>query len=267
MYERATAASDPVPPIWHLDPGRGLFVGPLTYNAPHAHSVPVYLAGVYDAFRIRIAGGTWRWCRTAVLPAGICYELDVGGSPLAVLYLEPSEAGVGALFPLVRDGNEHAGALVGQAGEIALIRELYEARDGASHVSAALDGLLGYGKRRARRVLDPRISLAVASLSANASDGVPAVEEARKVGLSSSRFQHLFAEEIGVPFRRFRIWQRLRAAIGEAAAGSTFTAAAHVAGFSDQAHFAREFRRTFGAPASPSLRNVRRVIRTPSEQV
>jgi len=36
-----------------------------------------------------------------------------------------------------------------------------------------------------------------------------------------------------------------------------FTAAAHEAGFADQAHFARDFRRTFGAPATPSLAKVR----------
>jgi AraC-like DNA-binding protein len=76
--------------------------------------------------------------------------------------------------------------------------------------------------------------------------------------LSASRFQHLFAEEIGVPFRRFRVWQLLRNAIGEIAAGSSFTTAAHSAGFADQAHFARAFRQAFGAPPSPSLRKVRR---------
>jgi AraC-like DNA-binding protein len=82
-------------------------------------------------------------------------------------------------------------------------------------------------------------------------------EVARRVGLSASRFQHLFAEEIGVPFRRYRSWHRLRAAIREVGKGANFTAAAHAAGFSDQAHFSNEFRRTFGAPPSASLRMVR----------
>lgn len=259
MYERAATDADALLPIWYLDRGRGLFVGPLTYNAPHAHSVPVYLAGVYDAFEIRIGGGAWLTCRTAVIPAGLFYELNVGGSPLAVLYLEPTDAGVGALLPLVLGAREEAGALVGQDGEIALIRELYEARGAMGSVSAALDSLIGYSKKRAFRVLDPRISRAIAGFAEDALEVTPAAEAARRIGLSSSRFQHLFAEEIGVPFRRFRIWQRLRGAIGEVVAGNTFTAAAHAAGFSDQAHFAREFRRTFGATASPSLRHVRRV--------
>ena len=56
-----------------------------------------------------------------------------------------------------------------------------------------------------------------------------------------------------MPFRRYRVWHRLRAAIREVAQGSNLTAAAHAAGFADQAHFTREFRRTFGAPPSRGL--------------
>jgi AraC-like DNA-binding protein len=49
----------------------------------------------------------------------------------------------------------------------------------------------------------------------------------------------------------------MRAAIREIVNGSSFTRAAHAAGFADQAHFAHDFRRTFGAPASRSLTNLR----------
>lgn len=265
MYERAAkpceARSDvagALLPIWHLDAGRSLFIGPLGHNAPHAHSVPVYLAGVYGRFRLRLAGGAWLSCRTAALPAGLSYEFDMRGQPLAVLYLEPSEAGAGALTALVSRGREQDGALIGDAAAPSSIRELYEARDGARWAGPALDDLLAFAKPRQRRMLDPRIARAVTSLASNAEGAVQVADAARAAGLSPSRFQHLFAHEVGVPFRRFRIWQRLRGAIGEIVAGSRFTDAAHRAGFFDQAHFARAFRQAFGAPASPSLRKVRR---------
>jgi hypothetical protein len=32
--------------LWHLDPGRTLFIGPLDYNASHQHGAPVYLTGL-----------------------------------------------------------------------------------------------------------------------------------------------------------------------------------------------------------------------------
>lgn len=262
LYERAATADRGGPqatlPIWHIAPGRALFVGPLGRNAPHAHSVPVYLAGLYAPFRLRMTGGNWLQCRTAVIPAGVTYEFDVAGQPLAVLYLEPSEAGAEALAPLVAQTCEKSGVLVGSDGVVSPLRDLYEARDGTGGVAEALDDLLRFSKARARRGLDPRIARAVASLSRATEDEARVTEAARDVGLSPSRFQHLFAAEVGVPFRRFRVWQRLRRAIGEIAEGRSFTDAAHLAGFFDQAHFARAFRQTFGAPASPSLRKVRR---------
>lgn len=244
-------------PIWHVEAGRALFVGPLTYNAPHAHSVPVYLAGLYAPFAVKIGTEPWTQCRTAVIPAGVTYALRLDGQPIAVFYLEPSEAGRDALLPLVTNGREVAGAVIGTDGELADFRAIYETPDGPRWTGEALDSLLGFATPRAHRRLDPRIARAVTLMSEHLDETLPATEAARHVGLSSSRFQHLFAREVGVPFRRFRSWQRLRHAIGEIVAGSSFTAAAHAAGFSDQAHFAHTFRRTFGAPASPSLGKLR----------
>jgi AraC-like DNA-binding protein len=250
LYERAakriTGTPGEVLPIWHLGRDRALFIGPLGHNAPHAHSVPVYLAGVYEPFRLRIGAGAWTHVRASVIPAGLSYEFDIAGQPLAVLYLEPSAAGADALSPLVAEG-----------GALSILRELYEARDGAVWTTEALDSLLAFSRQRARRSIDARISRVVTSLARSGGQTISAADAARDVGLSSSRFQHLFAEEVGVPFRRFRVWQRLRAAIAEIVAGSSFTDAAHAAGFADQAHFSRAFRQAFGAPASPSLRKVR----------
>ena len=83
---------------------------------------------------MRLAGTRWISCRAAVVPAGLAYELDVGGNPLAVLYLEPSAGRAETLAPLVRDTSEVEGALVGMSGEIAPLRDLFErtARGGRS---------------------------------------------------------------------------------------------------------------------------------------
>lgn len=245
-------------PIWHVDPGRALFVGPLGHNAPHAHSVPVLLAGLYDALRLRIDDGPWERCVTAAIPAGVSYEFDVEGQPLAVLYLEPQAGSADALMPFVMRARETSGALLGDSPLVSALREIYEARDGAGWVGEALDDLLAYSAPRARGGLDARIAHALSDLEVEAGLDTTAERAATRVGLSSSRFQHLFADEVGVPFRRFRVWRRLRRAICEIVEGSNFTEAAHAAGFADQAHFSRAFRQAFGASASPSLRKVRR---------
>jgi AraC-like DNA-binding protein len=213
----------------------------------------VYLAGLYGSFQLRIGGGAWLSCRTAVLPAGVAYEFDMRGEPLAVIYLEPNVAGADALVPLVGGAREVCGALVGSTGEVSALRALYERRDRRTDIAPALRALTDFSERRAHRNIDPRVARAVAAMQAGEAAAAPVAEMAAAVGLSASRFQHVFTEHVGVPFRRYRAWHRLRAAIREVVEGSSYTAAAHAAGFADQAHFAREFRRTFGAPASQGL--------------
>lgn len=244
--------------MWHVDEGRTLFAGPLRQNAMHQHGAPVFLAGLYQKFGLRLPGGSWQTCRTAMIPAGVLHELDIGNNPIAVLYVEPHIAGADALTPLMHTTEERDGAVVGGGGEINILRELYEDAAGLCRLGETLDDLVGFSAARAARSIDARVARAVRTMQGNAL-GMPGVAEvAAGVGLSSSRFQHLFSAQTGVAFRRYRAWIRMRAAIAEIVAGSNFTVSAHAAGFYDQAHFGNDFRRTFGAPPSISLSAIRR---------
>jgi AraC-like DNA-binding protein len=70
---------------------------------------------------------------------------------------------------------------------------------------------------------------------------------AASVGLSPSRFLHLFTTSVGVPLRPYVLWLRLQCGASELARGRSVADAAHAAGFSDAAHFTRTFRRMIGA--------------------
>ncbi|KQO55295.1 AraC family transcriptional regulator [Methylobacterium sp. Leaf87] len=244
-------------PLWHVEGPQTFFAGPLAYNASHQHGAPVYLAGLYGRFRIRFPDTDWITCRTAFVPAGLAHELDCGGDPLAMLYLEP-EVSPQALTGLMRGACSIVGARVGAGGEINALRALYEDREACAWAGAALADLARFSLRRADETLDRRIAAIVSRLGTHPHPELSAGTLACSVGLSSSRLQHLFTQEIGVPFRRYRAWLRMRRAIATIVAGANFTGAAHAAGFADQAHFANAFRRTFGAPASRSLLGVRR---------
>lgn len=238
--------------LWHVDAGWSVFAGPLGRNAPHAHSTAVYLAGLYDTFRLRIGSERWRTCRTAVIRAGTPYEFDAGEAPLGVLYLEPNAGSAETLATLMTRSEELDGALVGD-GDTARMRRMFEQRSDAEDLRGCAGDLLSFAQRGARREIDPRVARAVAMMQENDAGEGPAGLVAAASGLSASRFQHLFTAEVGVPFRRYRGWQRLRSAIRVAAAGASLTDAAHAAGFADQAHFSRAFRATFGAPPSRGL--------------
>jgi len=70
---------------------------------------------------------------------------------------------------------------------------------------------------------------------------------ASSVGLSPSRFLHLFTTSVGVPLRPYVLWLRLQCGARELARGRSVAHAAYAAGFSDAAHFTRTFRRMMGA--------------------
>jgi AraC-like DNA-binding protein len=260
LYERAVQGALPTDALWQIEGGRTFFAGPLFYNGSHEHGAPVYLAGLYGAFGLRINGGAWHTVRSAMIPAGVSHELHVGGNPIAVLYAEPELGGASALGSLVRSADEVDGCLMGTSADYADcadLRDVYESRDGRRLVGEVLQEMIVVGMGKARRQVDPRIGRAMSLLSAPVEKMGSVRGVAEAVGLSPSRFQHLFTREVGVPFRRYRAWQRMRSAIGSIVDGYTFSRSAHEAGFSDQAHFAHDFKRTFGAPAGISLSRVR----------
>ena len=255
MNERAALGEGGPSALLHVGEGCTFWVGTNGYLGSHQGAVAVHLVGLYGKFRLRMRGGEWLLCEAAIVPPGEWHELDFGGEPFAALYIEPNLGAFGALSPLLQNQRAAGRALIGTAPEAALLRCLYEDRLGEVWAGAALDDVLDYSRRRSGAAsLDPRLSRVVDCLHAHCDELTPAAELARAIGLSSSRLQHLFTREIGVPFRRYRAWSRLRAAWREIARGSNFTTAAHQSGFSDSAHFAREFRRTFGSVASNGLR-------------
>ncbi|MGO4573875.1 helix-turn-helix domain-containing protein [Microvirga sp. 2TAF3] len=106
------------------------------------------------------------------------------------------------------------------------------------------------GKALPPRPLDPRIVRALDWLAPRLGGHVSLPEAAAVACLSDSRFSHLFAAQVGLPFRTYLLWRRLMLAVDRTAAGSSLTAAAHEAGFADSAHLSRTFRRMFGIPAA-----------------
>lgn len=113
---------------------------------------------------------------------------------------------------------------------------------------------------RADGTRDERIELAIAWVEAHLHERIALPDVAAQIHLSPERTRHLFVQEAGVAFSQFLMWKRIKAAIVQAVgAGASLTEAAACAGFADQAHFCRLFRRTFGIPAGGLLQNSRSI--------
>ncbi len=83
-----------------------------------------------------------------------------------------------------------------------------------------------------------------------------AQDVAQDLGLSESRFLHLFKQEMGLPWRPYLLWRRLLCAIKMLSVEKSATEAAHQAGFSDSAHLSRTFKRLFGMTIRDALRTL-----------
>lgn len=103
-------------------------------------------------------------------------------------------------------------------------------------------------------IIDPRLAAALEFIERSLGLGpVPLPLAASQARLSADRFRHLFADHMGMSYKRYVLWRRLRLATTHLMAGQDVTTAAHAAGFSDAAHFARTIKSTFGVTASQAL--------------
>jgi AraC family transcriptional regulator, arabinose operon regulatory protein len=79
-------------------------------------------------------------------------------------------------------------------------------------------------------------------------------ELASVLNLSYHRASHAFVETVGIPVRTYQLWQKLYRASAPLQAGKSLTEAAHIAGFSDSAHYSRAFQTAYGRSPTQMFR-------------
>jgi len=103
--------------------------------------------------------------------------------------------------------------------------------------------------------LDKRILVAIEYVRENIQDqDLDFSILAQKVCLSESRLAHLFKSEMGIPFRKYVLWIRLKAAVAAIKTNHSITQASYIAGFSDSSHFSKVYSEMLGIkPSLPLL--------------
>jgi AraC-like DNA-binding protein len=222
--------------LWQ--PGLLSYVGPGGSSDRHAHhalqlaiSFDEPLELVLDERRVR--------ARAVLVGSGVPHAFRTDGRRIFYALIEPHSATGSSL---TRRGAQFAGCDL--AGVLPI----------ADAPAAEADALIDYTRRMldplapqppASRLSEPVIG-ALAYLDATLDDRPRLVQAARAAHISPSRLTHLFSEQVGIPFRRFVLWLRLRRAAEHVWRTRSLTEAAHAAGFSDLAHFSRVCRATFG---------------------
>lgn len=228
------------PAVW-LWPGQALYSGPGLGLEPHSGSVWCLAVGVDGPLTVRV-GAQRIEARTALIPPRLTHHLTMTG-PLVSCYLDPASQRSSACRAQFDEFCADIG--VHHAGEAELFAPPTDDVEALRWLDRAAPSDI--------ELIDPRIERAAKQIRDDPATAVSAAELAASVGLSESRFLHLFRQEIGSSLRRYRLWSRLMRAGAEIAAGQNLTTAAAQAGFASPSHLADRFKTTFGLSATQLL--------------
>lgn len=216
---------------------RAMYVGPGLDLSPHLNAAATIAVSLQQPFELRTwakPGGwsSWRAEVVCVIPPETLHHLKSLG-PMAFLYLDPL---TDRRHPLPH-------------GELLRGRERLQLSGREISLNEAF-AAFGLSPNRPK---DVRIARVVREIERRP-DAFSRLQDAAALAcLSPSRFSARFGAEVGLPFRRYRLWRRMAAVMRTVASGGSLTNAAHAAGFASSAHLSSTFKRMFGLTASDLL--------------
>lgn len=235
--------------VW---PTEFLMLADVVSASPHRHSALQVMVGIEAPIRIDVGGG-WQEVPGVLVDTDVEHAFDGTLGLMGGGWVESESRTGNRLRQRVLDGagwtplDEEVAASVGAELAPCLRRETGCAT-AHRHWRAAIAVLLDEPPRDP--VLDDRIAAVLEHLRSTPTPP-PSVGALGEVAhLSPSRLQHLFSDQVGVPIRRYLLWQRMLTAMARLAEGTTATEAAHAAGFADAAHLTRTTRRMTGVTPS-----------------
>lgn len=235
----------------YLWPHRLLYLGPGMDTGLHHHHAAQLCTGLDGPLRMRARKDVgWDEHRGFYVPPDAPHEFDATATLTAIVYVEAESAEFAALQVPSQDAAAIR-ATDPRSSDIEALRQLAAAGGSVEHADAVCLAWLGLtGAAQQRHMLDPRIVDSLSLIRTRLDRPMHLSALAAALNMSPSWLSHRFTEQVGMPLRRYVLWQRLWRAVESALKGSTLTEAAHAAGFSDSSHLSRTFRGTFGVAPS-----------------
>lgn len=231
-----------------LGSGVVVYDGPGASADGHSHDAVQLVVGVEDDVELWTPAGCAH-VRAAMVPPRTEHALVASGRTILVLVEPAGPVGSAVARFAAADAGIDLGDRLADlpppraADPVAVVTWSRRALEQLTGLSGTID--LGFGRPEVRqlvRYVDERL------------DGTPLLSEvAELVGLSPRQLSRVVADEVGMPFRRYVLWRRLRRAVLMVRDGHDLTTASATAGFADSAHFSRVFRGLFGLTPSEVL--------------
>ena len=230
---------------------RAVYIGPGLQLKAHRNAVAVLALALESPMRValdpRDLAKEFEVCRSVLIEPNQLHLIEMTTQDHAFIYVDALSRDLLDLRTRCRkSGKTCSFGLSNEAEVIEIIARMARTPKAWADAHTNLATSLGFVQGSA----DPRILKVIQALQLTPDDIRQAKDWANASGLSSSRFQHLFKESVGVPFRRFRLWMRMRTALACAMHGNNLTEAAMQAGLSSSAHLSAAFKDMFGIAPS-----------------
>jgi AraC-like DNA-binding protein len=214
-----------------LGPARAAYVGPSLDLAPHSNLATTLVFALDHPASLRIwspgrGWGEWRTQQVAVIPTATLHHLRASGR-MVFLYLDPLSDDISNL----------------QEARVMHARQTLASTDTEELSIDTIVKMIGI---KPKHPTHKRMERVLQAIERQPEEFECIEDAARLAHLSASRFRAVFAEHVGLPFRRYRLWRKMARVVSLVSEGRNLTDAALDAGFTDSAHLSTTFKRMFG---------------------
>lgn len=219
---------------------RAAYIGPSLNLAPHRNAVATLAIGLDEPFQLRFeSDASPLSASVALIPAGARHQV-IGNGLMSFIYLDSLSDDFARMKAALPDA-------------VALLTfPSFVARDDArvDRLAAWMSATFDFQSNGADKAwLRPLLTW----LHDDPGGKLSARQAAAICKLSLSHFQRQFRASVGMPFRRYRLWLRMRLVSKALSKGRSLTYAAYEAGFASSAHMSTAFRAMFGLSPSRLL--------------
>lgn len=227
--------------IWQ---DRSSFLGAFPATSWHSHGSPVLLLGVSGRFELELRDGKKVVTSSAIVDAGVSHKVEPCNELMALFYLNTKSLDAHRMRIHYLAGSEYAiDVACTSLGDRRFLNLVHDfefnelLRDSLPSIYSAVDERI---QKSLRCFYQDKSQQSMKEL-------------AEKVGMSSSRYSHLFTESMGVSYRKYRQWSKLSCFYQQYAKTGNLTDAALLSGYSDSSHFSNSFKNIFGVAPSQIL--------------
>lgn len=218
--------------IW---PERTLLYGPIQQLDFHAMGSIAINIGLYQPFFIQTQNSLPTPYRCAIIPAGCRHKINAFGHIMASLIIEKNSSDYYHLKNRYQF-NESTITDIFDPELTLCLQKIHTEKPTKNTIESLLNQHLQINTKTTK-TLDPRIAKAMKIIQLEPDRYYSQQDLATELGLSSSRFRHLFRDHTDIPFRRYKMWRRVIAAMSSLHKVDSLTYAAMEGGFTDSAHF------------------------------